>query len=124
MKNSWKKVPPELSTFLEKALVSFACWKRTMFGCPVYFVNGNMFAGLHQDNVFIRLRADDQKRLFAQADEASVFEPMPGRPMKEYVVIPESLYSDSVKFLEWLDWSYRYVSALPKKEPKKTEKKK
>jgi TfoX/Sxy family transcriptional regulator of competence genes len=124
MKMSWKKVPPELNVFLEKALVSFACQKRDMFGCPVYFVNGNMFAGLHQDNLFIRLSFDDQKRLFAQEDEASVFEPMPGRPMKEYLVIPESLYSDSVKFMKWLDSSYRYVSALPRKEPKKKGKKK
>jgi hypothetical protein len=89
-----------------------------MFGCPVYFVNGNMFAGLHQDNLFIRLSAIDRKELFKICDEAALFEPMAGRPMKEYVVIPESLYSEAEEFAKWLNRSFGYVSSLPKKAMK------
>jgi TfoX/Sxy family transcriptional regulator of competence genes len=124
MKTAWKKVPPEMATFLDRALAGFACEKRSMFGCPVYFVNGNMFAGLHQDNLFVRLPANDQKELFKAYDEASVFEPMAGRPMKEYAVIPESLYSDAQEFPRWLNRSFDYVASLPKKVPKKNVKKK
>jgi TfoX/Sxy family transcriptional regulator of competence genes len=121
MQAKWKKVPLELTAFIEKALAPYACQKKSMFGCPVWFVNNNMFAGLHQENLFIRLPADVQKELFAECDEASVFEPMAGRPMKEYAVVPESLYSDAVEFTKWLDRSHRYVMSLPVKAPKKSK---
>jgi TfoX/Sxy family transcriptional regulator of competence genes len=120
MQMKWKKVPPELTAFLESALRPYACQKKSMFGCPVWFVNNNMFAGLHQENLFIRLPADAQKELFTNCDEAAVFEPMAGRQMKEYAVLPESLYGDNQEFGTWLDRSYRYVLSLPMKVPKKS----
>jgi TfoX/Sxy family transcriptional regulator of competence genes len=122
-KSVWKKVPPELDAFLAESLAPFACEKRSMFGCPVYFVNKNMFAGLHQDNLFIRLSAEDRDKLFATFDEAAVFEPMAGRPMKEYAVIPESLYNDSAVFTAWLNRSHTYVATLPEKKKKPPRKK-
>jgi TfoX/Sxy family transcriptional regulator of competence genes len=118
----WKKAPPELSAFLEKAVVPFPAQKRSMFGYPVWFVNNNMFAGLHQDNLFVRLSAIDQKELFAAYDEAAVLEPMPGRQMKEYAVLPESLYNDALEFARWLGRSHAYVSSLPPKQPAKAKK--
>jgi hypothetical protein len=47
------------------------------------------------------------------------FEPMPGRAMKGYVVLPKSLYSDDKAFAEWLDKSISYVAGLPPKKAKK-----
>ncbi len=29
--------------------------RRKMFGCPCAFVNGNMFAGVHEQNLIVRL---------------------------------------------------------------------
>jgi TfoX/Sxy family transcriptional regulator of competence genes len=49
------------------------------------------------------------------------FEPMKGRVMKEYVVLPDSLYNDPEKFNELLSRSYEYVSSLPVKPKKKKE---
>jgi hypothetical protein len=46
------------------------------------------------------------------------FEPMPGRAMKGYVVLPKSIYSNDKLFGEWLDKSIRYVSSLPPKKKK------
>ena len=62
-----------------------------MFGCPVFFVNSNMFSGVFEDDIFIRLSEKDRKELFSKYDEAAPFEPMKGRKMKEYVVLPESI---------------------------------
>jgi TfoX/Sxy family transcriptional regulator of competence genes len=118
----WKKVPSALIEFMEQALSAYPSQRKSMFGCPVWFVNGNMFAGLHQDNLFVRLPAEIQKQLFAECDEATVFEPMAGRPMKEYAVLPESLYNDQIEFTKWLERSFRYVSSLPVKEPKGAKK--
>lgn len=51
----WKKANKELSDFLDGALSSFKCQKKIMFGSPAYFVNTNMFTGVFQDDIFIRL---------------------------------------------------------------------
>jgi hypothetical protein len=61
-----------------------------MFGCPVYFINNNMFAGLHQDNLFIRLSETDRERVFTTYEGMCPFEPMKGRTMKEYGGVPKS----------------------------------
>lgn len=114
----WEKVSTELSEFLEKALQSCDCQKKKMFGCPVYFVNNNMFAGVHQKSLFIRLSEADRKEIFAAGCGATVFEPMEGRTMKEYVVLPESVYGNPQTFAKWLNRSYEFVLGLPEKEVK------
>ena len=52
--------------------------------------------------------------------DVTAFEPMPGRAMKGYVVLPKAIYSDDKLFAEYLDKSIKYVSSLP---PKHAEKK-
>jgi TfoX/Sxy family transcriptional regulator of competence genes len=115
---AWKKVSPELSQILAEAMAAFPAQKKIMFGCPAYFVNGNMFAGVHQDSVMIRLSGADQNELQRQNDEVSHFEPMPGRPMKEYLVLPISLLEDAREFSHWLQRSFDYASSLPPKQAK------
>ncbi len=112
---AWKKNSAERIGLLDEAMRSFPCLRKVMFGGPAYFVNDNMFAGLCQDSVILRLSPQDREKLLSAHDGATVFEPMPGRPMKEYVVLPESLYSDSTTMLEWLDRSFHYASSLPPK---------
>ncbi len=63
---------------------------RPMLGSISAFVNGNMFAGLFGNDLFVRLSEESREELL-EKEGASVLEPMKGRPMKEYVVIPESL---------------------------------
>lgn len=118
---AWKKVPAELVDFLEKALVPFECERRTMFGCPVYFVRDNMFVGAYEDNVMLRLPQQDQARLFVEHPQAVPFEPM-GRRMKEYTLLPRTLYDNEAVFDRWLTRSYEYVSSLPPKVKKPSKK--
>ena len=113
----WKKVSPEVAVVLEKAIEPFDCLKRTMFGYPAFFVNNNMWTGVFEDRIFIRLSARDRERIFSAETEAVVFQPMTGRAMKEYVELPPSLYK-SADFGTWLKRSYDYVSSLAPKEPK------
>ncbi|WP_406657220.1 TfoX/Sxy family protein [Methanolobus sp. ZRKC2] len=119
---AWKKASEELTILLEDSVKGFDVEFRKMFGSPVYFVKGNMFAGVHQDNIMLRLKPDDQERLFAEHDEAAPFEPM-GRRMKEYVLLPASVYDNNEEMSKWLDISYDYVFSLPVKEKKKGKKK-
>src|SRR6266571_7957044 len=60
---------------------------RPMFGNRAAFVNGNMFLALFGSQVAVRLSDTDRAELLEQPG-ASAFEPMPGRAMKEYVVLP------------------------------------
>lgn len=119
----WKKASPELSRLLEEALSAYPVAKKMMFGCPAYFVNGNMCAGVFQEDIFIRLSRTDQEQLIASCDEASPFEPMAGRPMKEYMILPETLYSDAAQLQSWLKSSYQYTVNLPVKAKKTKEQK-
>jgi TfoX/Sxy family transcriptional regulator of competence genes len=114
----WKKVSPEMTELLDRILAPFRAERKKMFGCPVYFVNNNMFAGVHADNIFIRLNAADRAEIARLSDEITVFEPAEGRPMKEYMVVPESRLTDADFTREWLGRSWNYVSSLPVKEPK------
>jgi hypothetical protein len=87
-----------------------------MFGYPAAFVNGNMFAGLHQESVVVRL--SEPERAEALSVGASLFEPMPGRPMREYVVVPPAEVEDGERLSGWLDLAFRFVAAMPVKEAK------
>lgn len=59
----WKKVPPELSKRFDAALPAAAdVQRRQMFGCPCAFVNGNMFAGLHENRLLVRAPEEAAKR--------------------------------------------------------------
>lgn len=115
----WKKSPPELIKLLDDNLSSFDCTKKMMFGYPVYFVNNNMFTGTYQSSVFLRLSENDRKEILSRSDEASPFEPIKGKRMKEYMTLPDSILKDSDELREWLSRSYTYVSSLPAKESKK-----
>ncbi|MFC1945718.1 TfoX/Sxy family protein [Chloroflexota bacterium] len=118
----WKKADPELINLLEDALKGTACERRHMFGSPTFFINNNMFAGVHQNTVILRLSEADRAALFADYDEAGPFTPMPGRPMREYAALPEPLAARPDVLNKWLEGSYRYASSLPPKPPGKKKK--
>ena len=115
---AWKKVSPELREQLEKSMLSFDCQQRFMFGSPTYFVNNNMFVGIHQDTIMLRLSQKDREEILSTYDEVTPFEPMEGRIMKEYVALPESVYNDADILRDILNRSYQYALSLLPKEPK------
>ena len=94
-----------------------------MFGYPVAFLNGNMLAGVFQDRVFLRLSPDDRVE-FGKLRGAGPFEVMPGRAMKEYMLVPEAMLGTPAQLDPWLVRSRTYVAGLPNKargKGKKTE---
>ncbi|MCX6844741.1 MAG: TfoX/Sxy family protein [candidate division WOR-3 bacterium] len=89
--------------------------QRRMFGYPCAFVNGNMFAGLFQTGLFLRL-SEPEREKFLRLKGASRFEPMPGRPMREYVTAPAGMARHPEVVAEWLRRACAYASSLPRKE--------
>ena len=55
---AWKKSPPApVDTFTRVVPADPSIARRQMFGYPAAFVNGNMFAGLHEARFVLRLDA-------------------------------------------------------------------
>ena len=91
---------------------------RKMFGYSAAFVNGNMFAGLHEVGLVMRL-PEKERAKFLGLDGARQFEPMPGRVMREYVVAPDALADEAGTVRGWLTKAFRYASSLPAKPARK-----
>lgn len=90
---------------------------RTMFGCPCAFVRGNMVTGLYGDEWFIRL-GPEQRTAFLKLKGSHPFEPMPGRAMKEHVVLPPAVLASPTKLRSYLKRAIEYGRSLPPKARK------
>ena len=88
---------------------------KPMFGNVAAFVNGNMFASLFGDDVWVRL-PDTQRAELLGIQGTSIAEPMPGRPMKEYVALPRAWRSEPERINEWVARSLEWARGLPAKE--------
>jgi TfoX/Sxy family transcriptional regulator of competence genes len=91
--------------------------RRRMFGCPVALANGHMFAGVLQDIVFVRLPPAERAALEAEHGVRH-FEPMPGRPMTAYAVLPDAVVEDEAELARLLAGAYRMAAATPPKVKK------
>ncbi len=116
----WRPAPAALVRTFEETLASVPeALVRKMFGYPAAFVNGQMMTGLHQENMILRL-SDDDRTSFLKLPGARVFEPMPGRPMREYAVVPASMLGSPKQLADWLGRSLTYVRSLPPKAARRT----
>jgi len=116
-KPAWVKSPPELVEQFSAAMEGFpAAERRSMFGYPCAFLNGHMFTGLHGKSWFVRLDDDDLANLLA-IEGAGPFEPMPGRPMTGYAVLPSALTRAPAAVHQWIGRAEAFVKALPPKLP-------
>ncbi len=99
------KSPEGLVTLLDAKLVDVDCQKHKMFGKWVYFINGNMFSGIHQASIFFRLAPGRKDEVFTKYPNVKPFEPRPDFIMREYVVLPPSLYENDKVLTEVIGYS-------------------
>lgn len=85
--------------------------RRKMFGYPCAFAEGNMFIGLHQDRLVLRLPKSERER-FLDLYETSLFTPFPGRTMREYVVVPRELIAERSDLEPWIEIARGYAASL------------
>ena len=96
---------------------------RNVFGSPCAFFRGNMFAGLHAGYVFFRLAPEDRSEFLALPGTA-VFEPVAGRPMREYVRASPEMSAAHQEWPGWLNRALEYARSLPVVEAKPRKKRK
>jgi hypothetical protein len=59
--------------------------RKPMFGCPCLFLRGNMICGTYADRLFFRIPRDLQAAVMESNPAVRLFEPMAGRPMRDYL---------------------------------------
>ena len=113
----WRKSSDDLVARFHEAVAGIEGLEvRKMFGYPAGFVGGNMAVGLHQESFIVRLPEDE--RAARLADGWDQFEPMVGRPMREYVALPSGVAADLEQARHWAERAAEYVRTLPPKVPK------
>lgn len=87
--------------------------RRKMFGSPTAFINGNMFAWIHEDKITLRLPQEIRKDLL-QKKHGEPVDPT-GKRMREYLMIADEVSADEELVRKFVQAAFDYVSALPPK---------
>ena len=88
---------------------------KPMFGNLAAFVNGNMFAGLFGEDLFVRLPEDESAAVRKQGGRD--FEPMPGHAMRGYVTVPSTWRTKSAPAEVLIKRALTLTRAMPPKAP-------
>jgi TfoX/Sxy family transcriptional regulator of competence genes len=86
---------------------------RPMFGNLAAFVNGNMFAGLFGEDLFVRL--PDEEGAAVRKQGGRDFAPMAGRPMKGYVTVPSTWRTRPEPAKAWIVAALEITGRMPRK---------
>lgn len=84
--------------------------RKLVFGCPSCLVSGHMFFGVHETGLFVKLSPDVGEELLAEG--GAPFEPMPGRAMNGFYVLPDG------DVVDWVRRAHDYAQSLPAKKKK------
>jgi TfoX/Sxy family transcriptional regulator of competence genes len=118
-RRKWKPAPAELIKAFEASVTRLPdIAQRKMFGYPAAYVNGYLFAGLFENSMVVKLPAESRSELL-KLPGATCFEPVPGRTMGEFVVVPPSVVKSRARLKPWLESAYAYVKSFPPKVKKK-----
>ena len=112
---SFDKSPPELIERFGAVMDRHPdAERKKMFGYPAAFVGGNMATGLFADQWVVRLPDDEIET--AKAQGAAAFEPMPGKPMKAFVVVPAADVGDDAAINGWVERGLALARSMPPKK--------
>jgi TfoX/Sxy family transcriptional regulator of competence genes len=112
---SWEKAPGDLVERFTAAVGDLpGATVRKMFGYPAGFTSGgHLFTGLFGSGWFVRLPDDARDELAAAG--GAPFEPMAGRPMRGYLVMPPAMARDPAAAMPWVRRALEHAQQLPAK---------
>lgn len=118
MKGMMPKANVEVIARLDAIAAGLPAYRKPMFGTVAWFLEANaqMFMGAWGDDANVRVGADEAARLIASGDARS-FEPMLGRPMREYVLVPASALADT-DLRKWMQRAATFAGELAAKKGK------
>lgn len=114
----WLKAPEELTKRFVALIPKHPdAQPKQMFGYQACFVRGNFWMGLHEANVVVRL-PDGLDARFPEVAGAGAFDPMGGRPMKGWFVVPPEVVRSDERLGRFMRASFEAVRELPAKVAK------
>jgi len=121
---NWAKKDEALIERIDGLLATAPVRRKNMFGTAAWFLESNdtMFAGAWGEAIMVRIGEERTTQLLESGD-AEPFDPMGGKPMREYVLLNSERIAEDDDLLDWLDQASEFASLLPPKR-KKTLKKK
>ena len=110
------KSPPELVDRFNAVLSRYPdVGRKQMFGYPAAFVGGNLTTSLFGDHWVMRL-PDDERAELMKLEGSGQFEPMPGRPMKGFAIVPPSIVADDASLDGWLGRAFAHARSMTAKK--------
>jgi hypothetical protein len=112
------KSPPGLVERFDSIAAEYPqAQRRPTFGYPCLYVGGNMVSGLFQSSWHVRLGPAETAELLA-IEGAAPFEPMPGRPMTGFTLLPPAIVANDEAIRAWIERAIDFGTTMPPKVPK------
>jgi TfoX/Sxy family transcriptional regulator of competence genes len=94
--------------------------ERKMFGGLCLMLHGNMFAGIINDELMLRVGPENSDELLAQPGARPM--DFTGKPMKGYLYVASSAFATPDGLNQWLGHALSFVETLPPKSGSKPAK--
>ena len=116
----WAKKDESLIERVDGLLATAPVRRKNMFGSTAWFLETNdmMFVGAWGEGIMLRVGEQRTSNLI-EAGDAEPFDPMGGKPMREYVFLNGERIAEDDDLLEWLDEASEFALSLPPKAKKK-----
>ena len=119
----WAKKDEALIERVDGLLSTAPVRRKNMFGTSAWFLESNdmMFVGAWGEGVMVRI-GESRTSTLIESGEAEPFDPMGGKPMREYVYLNEERIAEDDDLLEWLDEASEFAGSLPPKKQRSRKK--
>ena len=87
--------------------------ERRMFGGLVFMVRGNMYCGIEQDRLMLRVGPDQYAAALVQP-YAGIMD-FTGRPLRGFVIVQPAGFANDAALQEWVNRALAFVQTLPAK---------
>ena len=123
MADKWPEMDKGLEDRIDGLLGAMPVRRKKMFGTSAWIMQANdqMFAGVWGDGVMLRVGQQEAAKLLERG-EVEQFDPMGGRPMKEYVYVAADRIVEDADLVSWLERGAEFTATLPMKAKKPSKK--
>ncbi len=123
MADKWPNMDKELEERIDGLVGAMPLRRKKMFGTSAWFLESNdqMIAGVWGDGIMVRVGETDAGTLM-ESGEAEQFDPMGGRPMREYVYLDSARIAEDSDLVEWVERAAAFTSSMPAKKKKSRKK--
>lgn len=124
MADRWPEMDKDLEDRIDSLLAAMPVRRKKMFGTSAWFMESNdqMFSGVWADGITVRVGEDAANSLVDNGN-ADRFDPMGGRPMREYVYVNGEKIAEDSDLMQWLERGAKFAGTLPAKQRRSRKKK-